>query len=122
MQLFKQGALLPASPLKYSLSVFAHGSVSTQISGSCLRPQTPLIGVLSHQIVYPPGLAFPGGIFPWTADCRHEFETRHFARDELQLIAISEFPRATRTQQKDSLWLPGSGLPPDFQSRYNVRA
>src|ERR1700737_3598219 len=93
VHLFKHGALLPAGALEDALAVFAHARMPAEVPRSRLRPQTPLIDVISNQIVDAPGLAFPGGVLPGATDRRDEGKPWNLRRDSLQLITIAEFPR-----------------------------
>src|ERR1700694_3347089 len=106
VHLFKHGALLPAGALEDALAVFAHAGMPAEVPRRRLRPQTPLIDVLSDQIIDAPRLAFAGGVLPGATDRCDELKPRHLRRDSFQLITIAEFPRTASTLQTIQLMVP----------------
>src|SRR5437879_5712370 len=97
INLFKDGALLPARPLQDAPAVFNHVWMSAQIA-SCLRwLEAPFRYISSDQIIYSPGFPGPRRVFPRPADGGHKFQPGHFRRKPLHFFAVPEFPRAAPT-------------------------
>ena len=82
----------------------------------------PMDRYTSHQIIYASGLIFPGSIFPRTADCRHEFDHGNSPAMRFNSSRYPNSPERLAPSKQYSLWLPSIGSPPDFLSRYDVRA
>src|ERR1700749_1655891 len=81
VNLFEEGAFLPAGAGEDAHTVFAHAGVAAEIAGGVGGLQVPFVGVFADQIVNAAGFAVPIGVFPWTADGGDVFEPGNFGGD-----------------------------------------
>src|SRR5579871_3245124 len=94
VDLFEEGAFLPAGAGEDAHSVFAHAGMAAEIAGRVGGFEIPFVSVFANQVVDAAGFAVPVGVFPGAADGGDIFEPRHFGGNALEFFAIAEFPGA----------------------------
>src|SRR5579862_2089793 len=95
VDLFEEGAFLPAGAGEDAHAVFAHARVAAEIAGGVGGLEIPFVGVFADEIVDAAGFPVPVRVFPRAADGGDVLEPRDFGGYALKFFAIAEFPGAT---------------------------
>src|SRR5579862_729310 len=109
VDLFEEGAFLPAGAGEDAHAVFAHARVAAEIAGGVGGLQVPLIGVFADEIVDAAGFPVPVRVFPRAADGGDVFEPGNLGGDALEFFTIAEFPGAAAALEAIELVIAGHG-------------
>src|ERR1700742_2303332 len=109
VDLFEEGAFLPAGAGEDAHTVFAHAGVAAEVAGGVGGLEIPFVGILPDEIVDTAGFTVPSCVFPWAADGGDVFEPRDFGGDAFELFAITEFPGAAAALKTEKLVIAGHG-------------
>ena len=97
VDLFEEGAFLPAGAGEDAHAIFTHAGVAAEVAGGVGGLEIPFVGVFTDEIIDATCFAVPIRVFPGAADGGDVLEPWNFSGDAFQFFAIAEFPGAAST-------------------------